>query len=125
MEIPGILVARVGAEGELDARCLRHTDEFQVGYAHIFGNLQGDVPGLRQVDDGTHTGFGPDFVVMAGKVDGQIGGPGKDVNRFVRQNVDDMLEVPLDKGAHILNEVVVPPDREPTAVVEWDSVGVH
>ena len=103
--IPGI-----GPKREFDTCFLGELDEGVAWNPRVLLDFQRDIVFSGEINDGHHPLLRPYFIIMPGKVDGQIGGAAKHADGFLTQDFDDMRHIHFYKRIHILYEKMILPN---------------
>lgn len=125
VEMCGVVVARIRAEGEFQTGFLRSRNERLVGdvgdlvdldcQLSCFGHFEDVVDALRR----------PKLTILTRYRDGEEGRPGEDVDGLGGHYLFDELQVTLHEGFGVVDVSVDLPDSEPCTVGVGERQGVH
>jgi hypothetical protein len=89
IEMGGVLVASVGAEGEFQASAFCSDDEVLVGDVRDFVDFDGDVSCASKIDDAAGARASPKLLILAGDRNGEKRRPAKDVDGLGGEDLFD------------------------------------
>ena len=125
MDVGGVVVAAVGAEGEFQVGLLRSGDECIVGDVGYLVDLDRELALLGHVDDVIDALRCPELCVLARDRNWEKGGPGEDIDRFGGHHLLDEFHIAGHEFFRVVHHGVDLPDGEPGAVGIGESEGVH
>jgi len=125
MDVGGVVVAAVGAEGEFQACLLRSHDECFVGDMGYFVYFDGQLFRFCHFDDVVYSLRRPELCILACDWDRQERGPSEDVDGLGGHQLFDELRVAVHESFGVVDHGVDLPDGKPGAVGVGEREGVH
>ena len=115
MEMRGVLVARVGSEGESPADAICRDNEVLVRDVRHLVNFDGDVSGPREIDDALGALASPNLPILPSDGNREKCGLPEDVDGLGGEQLFDELHVGGHEFLAIVHHGVNLPDRQPAA----------